>query len=163
MRRSGMTYTILRPSVFMEVWLSPVLGFDYPNARATLYGEGERKISWISLADVAEFAVRSLESPAARNATLELGGPEALSPREVVRIFEEASGRSFELQIVPEEALRAQGAQATDSLQKAFAALMLAYAAGDPIPMEETLRTYPVALRSVRDYAREALSAPAAP
>lgn len=152
--RSGMVYTILRPSVFMEVWLSPVLGFDYANARATVYGSGDAKISWISLGDVAEFAVRALESPAAENAVLELGGPEALSPREVVRIFEEASGRSFEVQLVPEEALRAQQAAATDSLQQAFAALMLACALGDPIHMEETLRAYPVPLLSVRDYAR---------
>src|SRR5688500_11779801 len=29
LRESGLTYTILRPSVFMEVWLNPMLGFDY--------------------------------------------------------------------------------------------------------------------------------------
>lgn len=162
-RESGMTYTILRPSLFMESWLGPALGFDYPNARATVYGSGEQKISWISLGDVAEFAVRALESPAAANATLELGGPEALSPREVVRIFEEAGGRPFELQLVSEESLRAQEAAATDSLQKSFASLMLNYAKGDAIPMEDTLRVLPVPLRSVRDYARQVLAAPPLP
>jgi len=24
----------------MEVWLNPVVGFDFPNAKATIYGEG---------------------------------------------------------------------------------------------------------------------------
>lgn len=162
-RQSGMAYTILRPSCFMEVWLSPAIGFDYPNARAVLYGGGDAPLSWISLGDVAEFAVQAIENPAARNATLELGGPEALSPREAVRIFEEAGGRKFELQEVPEEALRAQYAAATDSLQKSFTALMLGVAAGDPIPMEETLRTFPVRLRSVRDYARDVVALPAPP
>jgi uncharacterized protein YbjT (DUF2867 family) len=164
-RRSGMTYTILRPSYFMEVWLGPHLGFDYANAKVSLYGAGENPLSWISLADVAEFAVRSLSDAAARNATIELGGPEALSPRQVVRIFEEESGRPFEVQLVPEEALRAQREAATDSLQQSFAALMLSYAAGDPIPMEETCRTFPVRLRSVREYAREAVhsAGPAGP
>ncbi|HEX2191302.1 MAG TPA: SDR family oxidoreductase [Longimicrobiaceae bacterium] len=159
-RQSGMTYTILRPSCFMEVWLSPALGFDYPSARATLYGGGDAPLSWISLGDVAEFAVAALENPAARNATLELGGPEALSPREVVRVFEEAGGRDFEVQTVPEEALRARYDAATDPMERAFTALMLSVARGDPIPMEETLRTYPVRLRSVREYAREVLAAP---
>ena len=32
LQRTGMTYTILAPSVFMEVWLSAALGFDAANA-----------------------------------------------------------------------------------------------------------------------------------
>jgi NADH dehydrogenase len=156
-------YTILRPSYFMEAWLSPALGFDHENARATIYGAGERPISWISLQDVAEIAVRVLDDPAAAGATLELGGPEALSPREVVRIFEEETGRRFDLQFVPETALAAQRDAATDSLQQAFAALMLAYAAGDPIPTEPVLRRYAVRLTAVRDYARRAAAAYPAP
>ena len=156
-RESGMVYTILRPSVFMETWLSPRLGFDFSNARATVYGAGERKISWVSLRDVAAFAVRAIDDRAAIDATIEIGGPEALSPNEVVRIFEEASGRRFEVEHVPEEALRAQAATADDSLQRSFTALMLGYANGDEIPMEETLRQYPLELMSVRDYARGVL------
>ena len=157
-RESGMTYTILRPSVFMEAWLSPVFGFDYNNARATIYGSGERKISWISLGDVAEFAVRSVGDPKAENAVLELGGPEALSPNEVVRIFEEVGGREFQVQHVSEDALRAQKETATDSMSRAFAGLMLAYAGGNSIPMADTLKEFPVRLRSVREYASQAIT-----
>lgn len=157
-QRSGMAYTVLRPSFFMEVWLSPALGFDYANAKATIYGDGSRPVSWISLADVASFAVETLDHPAARDATLELGGPEALSPLQVVTAFEEMGGRKFECQHVPEAELRAAFETATDSLQKTFAALRLNCAQGDPIPMEETLRTYPVSLTSVRNYARRVLS-----
>jgi uncharacterized protein YbjT (DUF2867 family) len=153
LRESGMAHTILRPTYFMEAWLSPAFGFDFPNARATIYGSGTNAISWISLGDVAEFAVRTLDDPAGENDTLELGGPEALTPLEVVHIFEEIEGRPFEVQHVLEDALRAQQRVAADSLQSAFAALMLAYAKGDQIPMEETLRRYPVRLRSVREYA----------
>ncbi|MBL8205528.1 MAG: SDR family oxidoreductase [Blastocatellia bacterium] len=154
LRASGMTYTILRPSYFIEAWLSPVFGFDAANAKATIYGAGENKLSWISLGEVAAFAVESLTNPAARNAVLELGGPNALSPLEVVRIFEEISGKQFDVQHVPEEALIAQQANATDSMQRAFAALMLAYAKGDVIPMEATLQQFPIALTSVREFAQ---------
>jgi NADH dehydrogenase len=159
LRESGMTYTILRPSYFMESWLSPALGFDYGAAKATIYGSGQNKLSWISLGDVAEFAVRSLDAPTAKNAAIELGGPEALSPRDAVKVFEEVSGRRFELQQVPENALVAQRDAATDSLQRTFAALMLALAHGDPIPMGETLSRIPVRLTSVRDYAQRVLTA----
>jgi uncharacterized protein YbjT (DUF2867 family) len=134
-RGSGMGYTILRPSYFMEVWLSPRLGFDYANGNVTIYGTGENRVSWISLADVAAFAVAAVDHP-------------------VVRIFEQAGGRAIEARVVPEEALRAQMGAATDSLTQAFSGLMLCYAAGDPIPMGATLQTYPMQLRSVRDYAR---------
>ena len=105
---SGLNYTILQPTYFMEVWLSPVLGFDYPNAKATIFGEGKNKISWIAIKDVASFAVASLDNPAAKNRIIELGGPEALSPLEVVNIFETTKGKKFELQFVPEEAIKAQ-------------------------------------------------------
>ena len=156
---SGMSYAILRPSYFMEVWLSPHLGFDFRNRKATVYGAGERRISFISLGDVAEFAVRAVRTPDVIGPTIELGGPDAVSPLEAVRIFEELSGAPFEVQVVPEDALRAQFAAATDSLQKSFAGLMLDYARGDEIPMEETLRKIPVRLTSVRDYARTVLGA----
>lgn len=155
LRGSGLTYTILRPSYFIEAWLSPAFGFDAANAKATIYGTGENKVSWISLGDVAAFAVESLTNPAARNATLEIGGPDALSPLEVVAVFEEVSGKKFEVQHVPEESLQAQQANAQDSLQRTFAALMLAYAKGDVILMETTLQQFPLTLTSVRDYARQ--------
>jgi NADH dehydrogenase len=67
---SGMTYTILRPSSFMEAWLSSSLGFDYANGRVQIFGSGDQKISWISLSDVARFAADVLENPSAENATM---------------------------------------------------------------------------------------------
>ena len=92
----------------------------------------------------------------AHNAIIELGGPEALSPLEVVQIFEAAGGRPFTVQHVSEEQLRAQQESATDPLQKSFAGLMLSYARGHVIEMRETLQTFPVRLKSIREYARQA-------
>jgi len=155
---SGMTYVILRPSYFMEVWLSPHVGFDYPKRQATIYGDGQRKISFISLRDVAEFAVRAAVDADAKSSIIELGGPEAVAPLHIVQIFEELGAAPFVVQQVPEDALRAQFAGATDSLQRSFAGLMLDYARGDEIPMADTLERFPVPLTSVREYARSVLS-----
>ncbi len=154
LKQSGLTYTILQPSCFMEVWLGPALGFDFANAKAQIYGSGQNKLSWISSRDVAKFAAESLDNPAARNAVIELGGPESLSPLEVVRIFERVQGREFEIQHVPDEALLEQKKTATDPLQESFAALMLYYSAGNVIDMRETLQKFPVQLTSVKDYAQ---------
>ena len=158
LRESGLEFTILRPSYFMEGWLSPVVGFDPGNAKATVYGNGQNAISWIAVENVAQFAVAALDHPAAKNATLELGGPEALSPLEVVKVFENAGGRSFEMQFVPEEALLAQQAAAKDPMQQSFVGLMRCYAAGDPIEMADTLKTFAIRPKTVQQYARHFLT-----
>jgi uncharacterized protein YbjT (DUF2867 family) len=153
LKGSGLAYTVLRPSYFMEAWLSPVVGFDAANAKATIYGTGEQPISWISFQDVAQFAVASLDNPAARNAVLELGGPEALTPNQVIGIFEGCCGQPFEVQYVPAEALAVQQAGTTDPMQQSFSGLMRCYAAGDRIDMAETGKAFPFERRSVAQYA----------
>jgi uncharacterized protein YbjT (DUF2867 family) len=154
LRQNGLTYTIVRPSFFMEIWLSPHLGFDFQNAKATVYGSGKNKISYISFHDVAQLAAKVLSNPAARNAVIELGGAEALSPIEVVRIFEEIAGRSFAMQFVPEEALQARKAAASNPVEQTFADLTLAAAQGDSIDMSDTLQKFSLRPKSVREYAK---------
>ena len=155
LQQGRMKYTILQPTFFSEVWLSPALGFDVANATAQVYGEGTNKISWISYQDVATFAVRALDNPRAANAVIKLGGPEALSPLDVIQLAEKARGKTIAVQHVPEDALRAQHGSATDALQKSFAGLMLSYAAGETIDMTETLSAFPgQRLKSVSEHLR---------
>jgi uncharacterized protein YbjT (DUF2867 family) len=161
LRESRLTYTILRPSYFMEVWLSPAVGFDAANATAVVYGDGTRPVSWVSSGDVAELAARCLRNPAARDATIEMGGPEALAPLDVVRVFEEVAGRPFSVTHVPAEALAAQERAATDDMGRSFAGLMRCLALGDAIPMAEAVRTFGLELTPVRSYAEATLAASA--
>jgi uncharacterized protein YbjT (DUF2867 family) len=150
---SGMGFTILNANFFMEIWLSPVLGFDYADRKVVIFGEGRTAICWVSYRDVAEFAVRSHMTTGARNRTLDVGGPQDLSPLEVVRIFENASGVPFERQFVPEEALLAQLDQAKEPLSETFVKLQLEYVHGCPMNTSETLRLMPMKLTSVDQYA----------
>lgn len=158
LRDSGLMYTILRPTYFTEVWLSPAVGFDYSSAKVTVYGTGENALSWISFLDVAQFAVAAVANPAARNITLELGGPDDLSPRQVVEIFERIGHKGFEVTRVPVEALQGQLAGATDPMQQSFIALMLGYAGATAIDMTAALKTFPVRLRTVEAYARSVMA-----
>ena len=153
-QQSGLAYTILRPSFFMEIWLSAHLGFDVANAKATVYGSGQNPISYISLADVARFAVESLSNPIARNAVIEVGGPEALPPLRVIEIFEKLVGRPFERQFVSEQELEARKAAASNALELTFADLQLAAARGDAIDMAETIKAFSFQPQSVEQYAR---------
>jgi uncharacterized protein YbjT (DUF2867 family) len=156
-QQSGMSYTILQPAYFTEVWLGPALGFDYPNAKARIYGSGNAKMSWISFEDVAAFAVAAIDNPKVKNGVFELGGPDALSALEVVRAFEAAGGRPFALEHVPEEALRAQLAAAPDPMSRSFAGLMLSCALGNTVDMKRALAAMPVSMRRVHDYVKGAL------
>jgi len=153
LQRSRMIYTILQPTCFMEVWLGPALGFDPAHGTARIYGAGHNKMSWISFQDVAQFAVAALNNERAARAVIKLGGPDALSPLEVVRLAEQLTGKTITVQHVPEDALRAQHGAATDPLQQTFAALMLYYARGDVIDAKDALRVLPVQrLKSAREY-----------
>ena len=158
----SLNFTIIQASWFMEVWLSPALGFDYANASARIYGVGTNPISWVSFLDVAEMCAIGLRHRAAERKTIEFGGPEPLSPLEVVARFERITGRPFKLEHVPESALVAQFEGATDSLQKSFAALMLGYSRGDAMNMAPVVDTYGIQLTSVNDYAQGVLAKAAA-
>ena len=107
---------------------------------------------------MAQFVIASLDEAFAQNTILEVGGPQALSPLEVVQIFEEVKGQKFSVEQVPEEALQAQKAAATDAVQESFVGLMLEYANGDAIDMQATLRSFPLALTTVKDYAKRVLT-----
>ncbi len=155
---SGMTYTFLCPGMFMETALSPMLGFDYPNAKATICGDGHAKNVFISINDVAQYTVESLSNPEARNANLELGYPQPYSILEVVREFEKIGGRHFELQFVPEAALLAQRAAATDPLQETFAALMLNMAHGIRLDSTQARKIFYFPLTSIEEYAQRVLA-----
>ena len=83
---------------------------------------------------------------------IELGGPEALSPLELVNIFETTKEKKFELQFVPEEAITAQRDGAQDRLTESFAALTLGVVKGSEIDMKNTLDIFPMDLTSVNDF-----------
>lgn len=153
--RSGMTYSILRPSLFMESWLGPMLFADPQTASAKVYGTGNKGIRYVAVANVAELAVQALTVPAARNAIIPFGGPEEVSQRDAIRIFEDVYGKTFSVTDIPEQALEAQWRSAEDPLQRSFAALMLGVARGLDSGMQPPFETFPMELVKVRDFVRQ--------
>ena len=151
---SQMEAVILRPSYFMEMWLSPALGFDPANGSARLYGAGNARVSYISAKNVADFgAVAALRQYAEKNAILEMGGSEPLSQLGAIRIFEEVLNKKFKVDHVTTKSLQNQH-QSSDPLQKTFGALMLAYSKGDVVQGAAAIaRQHGVVLRSVAEFA----------
>ena len=157
---SGMRWTIVQPSAFMDVWFSSLLGWNHTTGRAVVFGAGTAPVSWICIADVADYVVRAIDDERVANVALPLGGPEALSPREVVRIFEQVSGRPYAVRHVP-RALLATLVPIVALLNEQAATGMsfgVQIALGDVIdsPLQRELA---LPLTSVRDYATRVLSA----
>lgn len=160
LKHSGMTWTVLRPSYFMETWFSPALGIDVAGGRARIYGTGREPISWVARDDVASFAAEAVDSEEARNATIEIGGPEALSPLEAIALFESLAGRAIEVETVAEAALQAQLAAAASPHERSLAALMIAYARGNAVPMDDIAERFGIELTRLADWARPRFAAP---
>jgi uncharacterized protein YbjT (DUF2867 family) len=149
---TGMTHTILRPTAFMETWLTPAFGFDVRGAHARILGSGRNRVSWVSLNDVARFAVAATTHSFMRNVTQEIGGPQALSLLDVVQLCEELGSAPFELEFTDEEALERNWLCVSDEPERTFAALQLGLSRGDAIPMHRLLAFFPFELGTVRQH-----------
>ncbi len=127
---SGMNYTILSPNQFMEVWPAMVVGMPALHGQpVTLVGEARSKIDFISARDVAAYAVASIDNPAAMNQVLALGGPEVLSYRDVVGVYERVLGRTVPVRFVlPGEPVPGL----PDSMNAMLSALQSDMVIGDP-------------------------------
>ena len=101
LRASHMGWTILAPNAFMESWPAVVVGAPAIAGRTvTLVGEGRRKHTFVAEDDVAAFAIAAVDNASAVNQHVPIGGPEALSWRDVVKVYERVLGRTLDVQFV---------------------------------------------------------------
>jgi uncharacterized protein YbjT (DUF2867 family) len=152
LQKSGLIYTILRPCCFMEVWLSASAGFDAMNGKVNISGTGLNPLSYISIKDVAEFAIESISNPFLKNVAIDLGGPQNISQLDALKIFEEVLQKKIEVQHIPVDALQAQFDSSADPMQKSISGLMLCVAKGGGIDMKDILSRFNIELTSVKDF-----------
>ena len=159
-RTSTMRWTIVQPSAFMDVWFSKQLGWDHVTGRAMIFGPGTAPVSWICIDDVARHVLAAIDDSRVANVALPLGGPEPLSTRQVVTIFEQVSGRPYSVIRVPRALLRTAAplASAFDEGIASGMSFGAQLALGDVIdsPLQRELE---LPLTSVRDYATRLLRA----
>lgn len=158
---SGLEYTILQPSLFMESWLGPMLFADPVAGTAKVYGARDVRFRYVSVYDVAEVAVQCVNNPAVRHAVVPFGGPDALTQRDAVRLFEQGFGRPFAVTEIPEEALEGQFKAATDPWSASFSGLMLGICRGGAPGGELPRDWFDVKTTSVKEYVERVKSASA--
>jgi uncharacterized protein YbjT (DUF2867 family) len=106
LRESNLDWTIIRPTVFMELWAGIVGDPLIKGGAATVFGQGDNPINFVSVRDVARFLEAAVFDPGLRRTVLEVGGPENLSLNEVVQIIAAGSGREPKARHIPLRALR---------------------------------------------------------
>ena len=144
---------VLRPGKFMDVWFSPLCGFDPAAGRATVFGSGGSPVTWIAARDVAEIAARSAFGQGPRTGMVELGGPEALSQREAIARFEDVLGVRFDLDEISVAELERERAGATHPVQESLAALMLETEIGAVTDTAAMLAAFPLDLTTASGFA----------
>jgi NADH dehydrogenase len=95
-RGSGIVYTIFRPSWIYgpgDHSLNRFLGFSRWLPFIPQIGNGRQRLVPVFVDDVAALVADALASPAAENATLEVGGPDTLTMDEIIRAALRVLGR----------------------------------------------------------------------
>lgn len=102
--RSSMRQVVVRPDMFAEVWLSPLVSFNWPEKSFTIFGKGDTKHRYLLVDDIAQGMVGwALDDDPP--SMVEFGGPEAMTRNEAVEMFEEAIGTPVRRRYVPRAAL----------------------------------------------------------
>jgi NADH dehydrogenase len=111
LRRSGLQFVILRPSAFMDLYAHDLIGAAILRGkRVVLLGSGNSPRNLVAVRDVAEAAVKALLDPDLAGQTIDFGGWENLTEREVVQVYARVSGRPGKVRAVPPLLLRAAAA-----------------------------------------------------
>jgi uncharacterized protein YbjT (DUF2867 family) len=156
LRESGIPYTVLAPNGYMEVMVAMVVGMPAMMGQpVTIVGGGRRKHSFISAGDVAAFILAAIGNPAAINQKLLLGGPQPLSFRDAVAIYERVLGHQIQVRSV------APG-EPVPGLPETMAQVLAGLDTYDsPLDMTETARTFGIQLTPLEEVARRAATSAA--
>jgi uncharacterized protein YbjT (DUF2867 family) len=106
LRASGVDWTIVRATAFLELWIDVLTSTAARSGRPVVFGRGDNPINFVSVTDVAALVERAVADPAARGRILEIGGPDNLTFNQLAAAIQAAAGRTGPPRHVPPLALR---------------------------------------------------------
>lgn len=113
LRASGIPWTIVRATAFVETWGSIMGRTRRTSGRILVFGRGDNPINFVSAADVAALVERAATDPGLRGQALELGGPGNLTFNQLAAIVGEITGGHGTVRHIPRPALHAMAWLAT--------------------------------------------------
>jgi uncharacterized protein YbjT (DUF2867 family) len=107
LRESGLHFTIIRPTAFLETWTGIIGGPLEAKGQALVFGHGRNPINFVPVADVAALVARAILHGGLEQDTVEVGGPENISFVTLARRLIDARGGLGTIQHIPLPVLRA--------------------------------------------------------
>lgn len=101
LRDSGLRYTILRPTAFMETWPRILGGLIRDKGIAPVFGSGAEPANYIAIDDVAKVISMVVDKVAERDRIIEIGGPDNLNAHELIDVLATVIGRDPTRKAVP--------------------------------------------------------------
>ncbi|MBD8548950.1 NmrA family NAD(P)-binding protein [Sphingomonas sp. CFBP 8760] len=104
MKASGVPYTILQPTVYMENFLNPAITQEVRDHDVLAYPmPDEAHTQWITHQDTAAYTVAAFEHPGDDSMIVDVCGPEDLTGGQIAERFSRALGRSITFRPMPPE------------------------------------------------------------
>ena len=100
--QSDTPFIVVRPTFYMENLLGPWTMNSVIQRNIVAYTlEPDRKASWISAWDMAQFCVSALEHPELAGSSIDVGGPEQLNGHEIAERISKISGQTMPYESIP--------------------------------------------------------------
>lgn len=106
LRSSSLSWTIIRPTAYMELWGKLIGEPLIKTGKTRIFGPGTNVINFVSTHDVARYVELAAVDPELRGVSVEVGGPENLSMTQVAQAFEAVTGKAGSKSHVPLPVLR---------------------------------------------------------
>jgi uncharacterized protein YbjT (DUF2867 family) len=100
LRASGVPWTIVRATAFVELWADIM-------TKPIVFGRGDNPINFVSVDDVAAIVERAIQDVTLRGSVLEVGGPENITFNELAGLLQTIRRRPAKVRHIPRSLLRA--------------------------------------------------------
>jgi uncharacterized protein YbjT (DUF2867 family) len=107
LRASALPFTIIRPTAFLETWMSVIGETIETSGIALVFGPGRNPINFVSVRDVGALVALAVRDPAMRGQTIDIGGPANLDFTSFADRLIAASGKAARIKRIPLPMLRA--------------------------------------------------------
>lgn len=85
LKASAMSWTIIRPTAYMETWAKLIGEPLLKTGKTPIFGRGQNPINFVSAYDVAQFVACATGEESMRGEVIEVGGPENLSMHQLAQ------------------------------------------------------------------------------
>jgi uncharacterized protein YbjT (DUF2867 family) len=103
---SPLDWTIVRPTAFMETWMTMLAGGPTGTGQVRVFGKGENPINFVSARDVARVVALAVTDEGLRRQAVDIAGPQNLTFNQFAHTLLTAGGRPGPVRHVPRPAMR---------------------------------------------------------